>query len=477
MSALALIAAATIGLMGVDGEAPALSESTKVVKVLGIDPDEVRPIGLDAQLQPWWAVDLRLSPCSSLPGQDLDAAVTRADAYLADLEAPAAVSTLRDAIESAPCATQWVDPNALRIALESWGHAGQEAADERAARGAYQQLIAADPGWRIRPPPGSGFEEMFDAVRAESSAQALIPFAVHPGRRELRWNGNAVAGPTAKVEVGPGRHLLQWSDDGSNVFGAWVILAPTATAPVLVTSHRPDAVSLLATGMATEAGRAALGPWLDALRRAHGLSEIVVLVDGERPQSGFRVGDAGITAWTADVAAAVEMQPDRARILVGGGWLTTQLGAFQHGDIRFGFDVKVVGPLHLMFDVDVAAAPISHSGNADWDGGVSWLPGFGAGISIRKPMGLVQPFFSVTAGLWSTPEFDVEATLGGVPLDEEASKFGGGVGPVTPRLFADGGIDVIPAGGHAVIRVTGGAGYGLSFQARASLLVGVRFGR
>ena len=177
------------------------------------------------------------------------------------------------------------------------------------------------------------------------------------------------------------------------------------------------------------------------------------------------------------MAAAVEMQPDRARVLLGGGWLTTGLGDFQHGDIRFAFDIKIAGPLHVVVDINTGAAPISHSGNADWDGGISWLPGFGAGIAIRKPLGLVQPFFSITGGIWSTPEFDVEASLGGVPLDEGASKFERGSGPVTPRLFADGGIDVIPAGDQAVIRVTGGVGYGLSFQARASLLVGVRFGR
>ncbi|MCP4871224.1 MAG: hypothetical protein GY898_21145 [Proteobacteria bacterium] len=98
------------------------------------------------------------------------------------------------------------------------------------------------------------------------------------------------------MELGPGRHLLQWSDDDSNIFGAWVVIAPTAKTPVLVTSKRPHAVSLLATGMDSEAGRAALGPWLDAIRRAHGLSGIVVLVDGERPQSGYRIGEDGLTA-------------------------------------------------------------------------------------------------------------------------------------------------------------------------------------
>jgi hypothetical protein len=477
MSALALLAAAAVGLMGVDGEAPAVADSTRVVRVLGMDPQDVRPIGLDAQLQPWWAMDVRLAPCSGMPGRDLDDAMGRADAQLADLEAASAVGTLREAIEALPCSTSWADSNALRVALESWGHAAQEAMEVRIARAAYQQLVAADPGWRIRPPPGSGFEELFDAVRSESAAQALIPFAVHSGAREVRWNGAVLAGPTTRVEIGAGRHLLQWSDDGIVVLGAWVIVTPTATAAALVTSHRPDAVALLGSGMSTEAGRAALGPWLGALRAAHGLSEIVVVVEAARPPSGYRIDEGGLSAWTADVAASVAMQPDRVRLLLGGGWLTTTGGGFQHVDIRFGLDAKIAGPLHLVIDIDVAASPISHSGNPAWDGGISWLPGFGAGIALRKPLGLVQPFLCVTGGFWSTPGFDVEGSLGGVPLDEEESRIGTGLGPLTPRIFADGGIDVIPVGGPAVLRVTAGAGWGLSFQARAGVLVGFRFGR
>ncbi len=446
MTGLAIIAAATVGLMGVDGEAPAMADSNRVVKVLGLDPDDVRPIALDAQLQPWWAVDVRIAPCAGMPGRDLDAAVKAADAQLADLESAAAMATLKDALEATPCAAGWVDGNAFKIALESWGHAAQEEGDESTARGAYGQLVAADPGWRIRPPPGSGFEELYDAVRADAAAAPRVPLSVHGGVREVRLNGAPVASPTARVEVGAGRHLVQWSDDGVTIQGAWIVIPGTSTSPVLVTSHRPDAIALLETGMDTDAGRGALRAWLGALAKAHGLAEIVVLVETGTPPAGYRLTD-GLTRWTASAEEALKMQPDRVRLLVGGGWLTTDTVRFQHGDIRFAMDVKIVGPLHVHLDVSAGVARLGHSADPAWDGAVVWLPGVGGGLAIRRPTGLVQPFFAATAGFWSTPAFDVDGALGGIPLNEDESKISSPGGPVTVRVFGDGGVDVIPAGG------------------------------
>ena len=477
MSALAILAAATVGLMAVDGEVPAEADAKRVAGVLGFGADEVRPIGLDAQLEPWWAVEVRLAACAGMPGPDLDDAVHAADAQLADLEANLAVATLKEAVDAAPCTETWVDPGALKVALEWWGHAGQEAGDERAARSAYEQLVATDPGWRIRPPPGSGFETLYDTVRSEGSGRQVVTVALHGGAREVRWNGEAAAAPTARLELLPGRHLLQWAGPDGVVQGAWVAVTGRSDRAALVTSSRADAVSLLATGIDTEAGRLALELWLGALVRAHGLNEIVVVDPGSKPPGGYRVG-GGIVRWSAELRADFSMQPDRMRVLVGGGYLAVQQFDFHYGDVRLAADVKLVGPLHLHIEGSLGTSRITHPRSDEWDGGTVLLPGVGLGLAVRKPVGLAQPWVAATGGLWSAPGMDgevLDTSLDGALL-EENSKVHQPSSPLAPRIFVDGGLDLVPGGQAFVVRVSGGAGWGLGFQLRAGVMIGGRFG-
>ena len=477
MSALAILAAATVGLMAVDGEVPAEADAKRVAGVLGLGADEVRPIGLDAQLEPWWVVEARMATCAGLPGPDLDEAVRAADAQLADLEANLAVATLREAVDAAPCAEVWVDPGALKVALEWWGHAGQEAGDERSARTAYEQLVSADPGWRIRPPPGSGFETLYDTVRSEGASAEVVTVALHGGAREVRWNGEAVTGPTAHLELLPGRHLLQWAGPDGAVQGAWVAVTGRSDRAALVTSTRADAVSLLAHGIDTVAGRLALELWLGALRQAHGLAEIAVVDPEASPPGGYRVGD-GVALWSAELQADFSMQPDRMRVLVGGGWLAVQQFDFHYGDVRLAAEVKLVGALHLLLEGSLGSGRITHPRSDEWDGGAVLLPGFGLGLTVRKPVGLAQPWGSASGGLWSAPGMDEEtltASLDGAEL-EENSKVHQPTSPMAPRIFVDGGLDLVPGGRAFVVRVSAGAGWGLGFQLRAGVLIGGRFG-
>ncbi len=477
MNGLVLIAAATIGILGADGD-PA-DDPKRVAQTLALEQDAVRPLGLDAQLEPWWAVGVRLAPCAELAGRDLDQAVRDADAKLAELEAADAVGILAQAVGAAHCSEAWVDPQALKIALESWGHAAQEAGDETVARSAYEQLAAADAGWRIRPPPGSGFEKLWDTVRGELAAAPLVTLAVHAGSREVRLDGVALASPTARIDAAPGRHLLQWTGPDGLIHGGWLVLSPRATKAALVTSQRADAIALLSTGPDTDAGRTALEVWLDALRTAHGLEEIVV-VTGVKPHAGYRVAGGQLSPWTADLSTSFTMRPDRARLLAGGGWLTTSttqpggIGAFHHAGARIALDVKIVGALHVVVDAEVATSVISFPGT-DLDGTAVLLPGFGAGVGLRSPTGLAQPWFAINAGLWITGSGDALDGAPEVPIQED-SQIGNPSGPVAFRLFGEGGVDLVPGGGPFVLRVAAGVGYGLGFQARAGVLVGARFG-
>lgn len=474
---LSVLAAGAMGLVTTLGLPPSDKELARTATQLGVDADSLRAISLDVQLQPWWSVSARLAPCAALPGLDLDRAVRRSDQQLADLEAAAAVATLREAIEVTPCTEGWVDAGALTVALEWWGHAGQLAEDERSARLAYGQLAAVDPGWRIRPPPGSGFEDLWDTVRGELAAQNLTTLALHVGQREVRWDGVLVAGPTARLDAAPGRHLLQWIDESGGFQGAWVLVTGRTPTAALVTSHRADALALLAGGMETEAGRVALQVWLGALQVAHGLDGIVVLEPNSKPAAGYRIGSEGLRPWTAELQAAFTMQPDRARLLAGGGWLSVDTATAHYADTRLSFELKLVGALHLCADVSVGMSRISHPRSPQWDGGVVVLPGFGVGLALRRPVGLVQPFGAVTGGLWSAPGFDdVESTLDGALLDE-SSRVHQPELPVSPRVFAEGGVELVPGGQALVIRVSAGVGYGLGLQLRAGVLVGARFGR
>jgi hypothetical protein len=472
---LGVIAAGTLGLMTTLGVLPSEKEVARTSDQVGAE--QLRAIGLDAQLQPWWAVDLRLAPCAALPGMDLDAAVKASDEKLADLEAVAAVGLLRDAVEAAPCSVDWVEAGALKVALEWWGHGAQLADDERTARAAYAQLAATDPGWRIRPPPGSGFEGLWDTVRGELATQAITTLALHAGAREIRWNGVAVPGGTVRLDASPGRHLLQWSDPVGGVQGAWVLVTGRSPEAALITSTRADAVNLLSHGMETEAGRLSLRVWLSALQGAHGLDGIVVLDPESKPPGGYRLDAEGLRPWNADLQADFSMRPDRARVLVGGGWLSVQEFGFQYASLRLGADVKIAGPLHITADVSAGFSGISHPRSTDWDGGIVVLPGFGVGVMIRKPDGVAQPFGAISGGIWSAPGFDdLESTLDGALL-EESSRVHEPDLPVSPRVFLDGGLDLVPAGRAFVVRMSAGVGYGLGLQVRAGVLAGVRFGR
>jgi hypothetical protein len=473
---IGVVGVATVGLLTTLGLPPGDKEVARTAAQVGLTADDLVPLGLDAQLDPWWAIGARIAPCAALPGQDLDDAVRRSDALLADLEAVAAVSTLQAAIDAVPCTAGWVEPGALKVALEWWGHGAQLAGDEETARRAYAQLAGVDPGWRIRPPPGSGFEDLWDGVRAELAARPFTTLAVHGGQREVRWDGEGVAGPTTRLEAGPGRHLLQWAGPDGAVEGAWILVSGGGDA-ALITSDRADAVALLAEGMGSEAGQRALTGWLGALQTAHGLLGLVVLDPALKPPGGYRLDAEGLRPWTADAQAVFTMRPDRARILLGAEWLSVQQAAFHYVAPRLAFDVKIVGPLHVTGDVSVGFSRISHPRSPAWDGGVVILPGVGLGLALRRPTGLAQPFLSVTGGIWSAPAFeDLESTLDGALLDE-SSQVPDPELPVSPRVFLDGGVDLVPDGGALVVRVAGGVGWGLGLQLRAGVLIGGRFGR
>ena len=172
------------------------------------------------------------------------------------------------------------------------------------------------------------------------------------------------------------------------------------------------------------------------------------------------------------------MRPDRMRVVVGGGWLAARQFDYHYGDVRLGADLKLVGALHFHLDGSLGVSRIAHPRSDTWDGGAVLLPGVGVGLSLRKPLGLAQPFVQVTGGLWSAPGIDDETltdSLDGALLEEQ-SKVHQQASPVAPRLFLDGGVDLVPGARAFVVRVSAGAGWGLGFQLRAGVLVGARFG-
>ncbi len=231
--------------------------------------------------------------------------------------------------------------------------------------------------------------------------------------------------------------------------------------------------SLLAAGTDSEAGRSALEIWLDALRSAQGLAEIVVVREGT-PRTGYRIDGRDLAGWSDDLRTDFTMTADRVRVLLGGGYLLTD-AAYHYGDIRLGADIKLLGPLHLHLDVSVATTTITHP-DPTWDGSAVVLPGFGAGVVVRKPLGIAQPFGAVSVGLWILGDSDAfEASLNEQTLDV-GSQVHSSDAPVAFRIFADGGLDIVPAGRTFVLRASTGVGYGLGLQVRGSVLAGFRFG-
>jgi hypothetical protein len=207
------------------------------------------------------------------------------------------------------------------------------------------------------------------------------------------------------------------------------------------------------------------------------LNEIVVVDPGSKPPGGYRVG-GGIVRWSAELRADFSMQPDRMRVLVGGGYLAVQQFDFHYGDVRLAADVKLVGPLHLHIEGSLGTSRITHPRSDEWDGGTVLLPGVGLGLAVRKPVGLAQPWVAATGGLWSAPGMDgevLDTSLDGALL-EENSKVHQPSSPLAPRIFVDGGLDLVPGGQAFVVRVSGGAGWGLGFQLRAGVMIGGRFG-
>lgn len=387
---------------------------------------------------------------------------------LTNLQTAEAMAGLRQAISSLPSSSAAVDPADLHAALELLGQAAQDEGQEEVARAAYRQLLAASPAARLSTPPGTGYEEVFDAVRNEVNALGRPVFALRHARREVRWDGEPLeARWSGSQPIAPGRHLLQWSD-GLGWQGAWVDVPDDAPAVVLLATDG-SIEELLAAGAVDEGHRAALVGWLGTL------DPDVVVVQGLEPLRGYRVTGGQIASWSgaARTVAAPPADLDRVRVLVGGGY--GFVDGSSYGELGGALGVRLIGPLSLRIDGGVGISePLDFGPGHALTGRVALLPGVGVGPMVQLPTGPAQPFAALSLGVWIVPadqraDAEAEASRLDATLSDQLSARG----PVGFRGYLDGGVDLLPAG-PLVLRLWGGVGYGYGFQARGGVRAGVR---
>ena len=486
----AAVAQGATGVILADGSGAGDADRGSVARGLERGADTLQSLSLPAVGEAWLST-LRLSPCTEASSAvDLNAIVTAARQQITMLAAEEAEVALEQAIRTLPCAESPVPTADLLAAFEVLGEAAQVAGHEGNARFAYEGLLAVEPGYTLTSPPGTGYEELYNTVRRSFVNQAQSTVGVRHGLAGgVYWDGAAVDPATrVPLTVLAGRHLLQW-DAGSGLVGAWVELPAGGEAASLVWG--PDRTALLAGGLADAGATAAIAPMLRAVATEAGVDGVAVLPQAGAT-SGYLVTMEGTQPWaSASVAVGRAMAPDRVRLAVGAGYANLQLT--HYGDITAAVDVRLVGPLHVRIEGDLALSqPLDGrtEGYAD-QGSVAVLPGVGAGIVVHPVRGLIQPFGALTAGVWiGAKDEDAAAALdaalaatGRTMSDVDRAKFDARHA-VDFRGFIDGGMDAVPLGGPLVIRVSAGVGLGMAltpdapvgFQFRAGAAVGLRLG-
>jgi hypothetical protein len=463
------LAAAATGVVQADGNAP--DDAALAAAAADASLTDVSPIALTTA--GWITTGAAFAPCAGEPGESLADAVAEGRGMVEELNSAKAIARLDAALDAAPCSsTPTTRPNLL-AALELLGQAAQDEGRTDIARRAYAQLLGADPGYRLTTPPGTGYDDLFDEVRREANAVRPASVAIqHADAAAVTWNGESIPASAAlTTPAAPGRHLLQWWEQGTPR-GAWVEVSGDAA----LVSAPSGPGWLLAEGPSDAAKQLALTLWLGSVAKDAGLDGIAVVQEA----GGYVVGD-GINTWIPSVAAAVGSAPPRAtapkgtelRLTLGGGYSTVQ--GFHYGEAVGALDLRLVGPLHVRVEGGAGFSPVDVGDEAL--GTTVVLPGVGAGVALRPPAGPVQPFGALTAGVFITPDSDKTAAA------EDAARSNGDVetvarldvrGPVAFRGYVDGGVDLLPGDGPLVIRVSGGFGFGLGFLARAGAQVGFR---
>lgn len=489
------LASPALGAAGVtlaDGTPASEQALATAARGLSRAVDTLQPVALPAVTSSW-ASTLRLTPCTAEAAPaELAAAVSAARQQISMLDADVAEAALEDAIRRLPCSSEAVDRGDLLAAFEVLGEAAQVAGHEGNARFAYEGLLAVDPSYGLTSPPGTGYDELFNAVRRDFVNQSPSTLGLHhriAGEASVLWDGAPIeaASRVPLTSLG-GRHLLQWND-GAGLRGAWVELPVGGATASLVWG--PDRAALLAAGLADVGARAAVEPLLRAYAGELGVEGIAVL-PGAASTSGYLVGPELAEPW-ADSALAVgrTMASDRVRLAVGAGYANLQLT--HYGDITAAVDVRLIGGVHLRIEGDLALSqPLDGraAGYVD-QGKVAALPGLGAGVLVHPVRGLIQPFGALTVGMWiggldEDAAARLEAALaenGAVMSQTDQDKLGARHA-VDFRGFVDGGVDLVPLGGPLLVRVSAGVGLGMAmqpsakvgFQLRAGAAVGVRFG-
>jgi hypothetical protein len=472
LSLLTLLPQIAFGAAVIDasGQPITADEATTAAAIVGSDQGE--PVVLELPDAAWLMAGGTIGPAHAGTQMVLSEQLTLAQSKMANLETAEAMALLRKAVSSLPSASAAVDPADLAAALELLGQAAQDEGQDDVARAAYTQLLASRPAFRLSTPPGTGYEEVFDAVRREVNALPRSTLAIRHARKEVRWDGAAIdARWTGSEPTTPGRHLLQWSD-GLGWQGAWVDVASDGAGVVLLATDG-SIEELLAAGAIDEGHRAALVGWLGSMGH-----DAVVVLQGRDPLRGYHVRGDQVLAWSASAGQSVAASAsdlDVVRIALGGGY--GLVDGSSYGELLASLDLRLVGPLSLHIDGGVGVSePLDFGPDHDLTGRVALLPGVGAGVVVRLPRGPVQPFAGLSLGVWIVPtEQRAVAESEAARLDDELSSHLSSRTPVGFRGYLDGGVDLLPAG-PLLIRLQAGIGYGFGLQVRAGAQVGLRFG-
>jgi len=478
--------AESVGVLLADGATPTDKDLTQVSVGSGTPLDSLAAMTFPATRG--LSATTAVTDCAAGPaGVALGALAASSRAQVANLDAGAAQETLEETLRGLHCADSVVLAADLRLALEVLAEAAQVEGNEGNARFTYEALLAVDPGYSLTSPPGSGYRELFNEVRRSFAGAEATLGLWHTS--EAWWDGEAVpARQSAPLGAVPGRHLLQWDAHGV-IVGRWVEIEDAEPVAIVLGDAEPD---LLRGGLASAGARAAIEPLLTRWAADAGLSAIAVL-PSSGSTSGYFVRDGVATAFAASAnAVASALSADRLRVTLGGGYVNIQLA--HYADLAFAADLRVLGPLHLRVEGDLAISqPIAAVAGFSGEGSAAVLPGLGVGLAVRPTKGIIQPFGALTVGAWfgardADALTDLDVALAAAPgapsLSAEDRAILEARHPVDFRGFLDGGVDLIPGGGLLVVRVSGGVGLGIAmtpeapfgFQMRVGASAGLRFG-
>ena len=411
------------------------SESERRTRALHRTARAGEPLGLvhvldlpfPSQEPVWMAGDLTELPCPDpqLRAFDPAAALSEGVARIDELDHAAGLLALERAQRALPCTELPVSRETLASLRFYEGLAHFVLGDRAAAKRAFTQAQAVDPGrpWNRDYPPEP--ERLWVTVGKRLTEGGPVDVDIDlrgGGLKHVTVDGEPLDGEVLRLPLLPGRHVVHYVDAEGGVHGRLVDVRGKG-ALVTRAALQDVVLRLDEGGIGAVAARLAL----QQLAVSRSADRVAVVILGP-PDRGFSFAPSTrAVAGLGRSRAGARIQTERLSLTANGG--LQLVGPLPYALVALRLDLRLVRGLELEGAVQSAFRPHRDSGDRAW---TVVLPMFGGGLRYRREQGALRPYAGGRGlvGFGHAEDFRGTAPTLGV--------LGAGLGVV--------GLDVVPSG-------------------------------